>query len=79
MQVLLFGVTKDITSKDVLDIPENENIKNVGQLKTYLKQKYPGLGQLSSLAVAVNSAYARDDIQITSTDELALIPPVSGG
>ncbi|WP_417363113.1 MoaD/ThiS family protein [Galbibacter sp.] len=79
MQVLLFGVTKDITSQDALDIPESENIMDVGQLKSYLKQKYPGLGQLSSLAVAVNSAYAEEDVQIKPTDELALIPPVSGG
>jgi len=79
MQVLLFGVTKDITSQDILDIPASENIKDVGQLKAYLKQKYPSLGHLSSLAVAVNSTYAMEDVQINPGDEVALIPPVSGG
>jgi len=79
MQVLLFGITREITSLDVLDIPASENLKDVGQLKAYLKQKYPDLGRLSSLAVAVNSAYANEDVQITCSDELALIPPVSGG
>lgn len=79
MQVLLFGVTKDITSQDVLEIPTDENIKDVGQLKIYLKQKYPALGMLSSLAVAVNSTYAKEDDQISPGDEVALIPPVSGG
>lgn len=79
MQVLLFGVTKDITSQDVLEIPVDENIKDVGQLKTYLKQKYPALGTLSSMAVAINSAYAKEDDHINPGDEVALIPPVSGG
>ena len=79
MQVLLFGVTKDITRQDVLDIPAGESIEDVGQLKTYLKGKYPGLSTLSSLAVAVNNTYAMEDVQISPEDEIALIPPVSGG
>jgi molybdopterin converting factor small subunit len=29
--------------------------------------------------IAVNSAYAEDDVSIAETDEIALIPPVSGG
>lgn len=79
MQVLLFGVTKDITRQDVLDIPAGESIKNVRQLKTYLRGKYPDLSRLSSLAVAVNNTYAMEDMQIRPEDEIALIPPVSGG
>jgi molybdopterin synthase sulfur carrier subunit len=79
MQVLLFGVTKDITREDVLFIPADENIKNVGQLKIYLIKTYPGLGKLSSLAVAVNSNYAGEEVPIRAQDEVALIPPVSGG
>ncbi|WP_338039356.1 MoaD/ThiS family protein [Maribacter litopenaei] len=34
---------------------------------------------MSSLAVAVNSEYAEDDVQLKSNDEVAIIPPVSGG
>lgn len=79
MQVLLFGITKEIINQDVLTIPTSENIKDVGELKAYLKQKYPDLSRLSSLGVAVNSAYAKEDVLIGSCDELALIPPVSGG
>ncbi|HLV62618.1 MoaD/ThiS family protein [Galbibacter sp.] len=79
MQVLLFGITKEIINQDVLIIPTSENIKDVGELKAYLKQKYPDLSRLSSLGVAVNSVYAKEDVLIGSSDELALIPPVSGG
>jgi molybdopterin synthase sulfur carrier subunit len=51
----------------------------VGQLKTYLSELFPALKDLSSLAVAVNSNYASDKTPISETDEIALIPPVSGG
>lgn len=29
--------------------------------------------------VAVNSEYAKDDLTLNENDEIALIPPVSGG
>jgi molybdopterin converting factor small subunit len=29
--------------------------------------------------VAVNQRYARDDVAIKATDEVAIIPPVAGG
>jgi len=44
-----------------------------------LGKAYPELGKLSSLAIAVNNSYAQDEEEINSYDEIALIPPVSGG
>ena len=44
-----------------------------------LKSDYPDLGQIHSLVLAVNQKYVNDDVALTSTDEIALIPPVSGG
>lgn len=84
MTVLLFGVTKDIVGSSSLTIPKDSpfgqgGTKTVGDLKDYLGIKYPKLLQLSSLAVAVNSSYAGDDKKIDTFDEIALIPPVSGG
>jgi len=35
--------------------------------------------ELDSVAVAVNSEYANDNHLINVNDEIALIPPVSGG
>ena len=37
----------------------------------------PGL--MASLAVAVNQEYARADTELKDGDEVALLPPVSGG
>jgi molybdopterin converting factor subunit 1 len=48
-------------------------------LKTVLEEKYPRLKQLASYMVAVNNEYAEDNGAITERDEVAIIPPVSGG
>ncbi|QQL50737.1 molybdopterin converting factor subunit 1 [Mucilaginibacter ginkgonis] len=79
MQILLFGITKDIVGQSQLTLPEGETVGNVSQLKTWLCKQYPEFNNLSSLAIAVNSEYADDDTLIDSQSEVALIPPVSGG
>jgi molybdopterin synthase sulfur carrier subunit len=60
-------------------VSPSENIQTVGALKQWMKQKYPQLQKLTSLAVAVDSEYAEDDQNLVDESEVALIPPVSGG
>lgn len=81
MKILLFGVTKDIVGSSILDVSNftTKKEKTVGQLHQYLQEKYPDFKKLSSLAIAVNSAYAEHNITLKETDEIAIIPPVSGG
>ncbi|WP_394748801.1 MoaD/ThiS family protein [Spongiimicrobium salis] len=84
MTILLFGITKDIIGASSLSLPMSNGMggkspKTVGELKTYLSNTYPDLQKLSSMAVAVNNAYAEDTTVIDAFDEVALIPPVSGG
>ena len=84
MTILLFGVTKDIVGSPSLSIPTASITgrsvpKTVKELRAFLGKTYPELSKLSSLAIAVNNSYAQDDEQINSYDEIALIPPVSGG
>lgn len=51
-----------------------------GQLLTELKAAYPGLEQIgATLAIAVNREYASLETVLQDGDEVALIPPVSGG
>ncbi len=84
MTVLLFGVTKDIVGSPSLSIP-TANVtgkqfpKTVKELRDFLGTTYPRLNELSSLAIAVNNTYAKDELEINAYDEIALIPPVSGG
>lgn len=78
VQVLLFGITKDLVGKQkiMLSLPDTVT---VAEFKKMLQEKYPELIDLDSLAIAVNSEYAFDNELIHLNDEIALIPPVSGG
>ncbi|MCJ8210053.1 molybdopterin converting factor subunit 1 [Mucilaginibacter sp. RS28] len=79
MEILLFGITRDITGQQRLNVPADQNIVTVKGLKQWLVEQYPAIGKLSSLAVAVNNTYAEDEDNLTPESEIALIPPVSGG
>ncbi|QCX00523.1 MoaD/ThiS family protein [Aggregatimonas sangjinii] len=80
MEVLLFGIARDIVGESILKISSADKVPNsVLELKRLLAETYPEFGKLSSLAVAVNSEYATDEVALQSTDEIAIIPPVSGG
>ena len=72
-----FGITKDIVGRRETELDvEGET---VAMLRTALKSRYPALTEIKSLMIAVNNAYAEDTLAITESDEIALIPPVSGG
>ncbi len=78
ISIRAFGVVKEIfgaISVNV-DLPENATAKI---LKGHLQEIYPALSKLTSFALAVNSEYANDETVISSKDEVAIIPPVSGG
>lgn len=77
MGILLFGAAKDIAGVPVLNKPEH--ITDVATLKAWLFELYPSLQQLRSVMIAVNRTYAADTQVISSQDEIAVIPPVSGG
>lgn len=81
MTILLFGITKDIVGNTTLSLSHSEanTVQTVGQLRRFLTGSYPEISRLSSLAIAVNSEYAEDEREIKHQDEIALIPPVSGG
>jgi sulfur-carrier protein len=76
-RIRAFGVTKDLLGgKDtVIEIRGT----TVGELRQELAERFPELLDLRSLFIAVNSDYADDNLVLKPTDEIALIPPVSGG
>ena len=76
-KIKAFGITKDILGgkESVIEVGGT----TVADLRQELERKYPGLQGLRSLFIAVNHTYAEDSLAITETDEIALIPPVSGG
>ena len=72
-----FGITKDIlgAKESVFQVDGG----TVGSLRKALKNSYPKLVEIKSLMIAVNNTYAEDNLLIGESDEIALIPPVSGG
>lgn len=73
-----FGITKDILGKREL-VLEVDSGSTVADLRHRLQGSYPALVGLKSLFIAVNNSYADDAKPLQESDEIALIPPVSGG
>ncbi len=78
LTIALFGITKEIVGTSQLVYELHEGYK-VDSLLGKLYQDYPKLQNLKSLLVAVNSEYAENEQVLNEQDEIALIPPVSGG
>lgn len=72
-----FGITKDILGDR--EVAFEMSGDKVHDLRNALISKYPEMKSLNSLLIAVNNSYADDDLKISESDEIALIPPVSGG
>lgn len=78
LPLLVFGVAKDIMGGSNIEL-EIELPTTVEQLKTKVLSVYPAFEDVRSLAIAVNNTYATGEDTIKKGDEVAIIPPVSGG
>jgi molybdopterin converting factor subunit 1 len=77
VKVLYFGVLKDVTgrSRTEMELAEGSSV-------AHLLALHRGTGTAAvwdSIAVAVNHEYARAGDVLKDGDEVALLPPVSGG
>ena len=79
VRVLYFGVLKDVAGQGraVMELEEGASVAD-------LLIQHRGLGMAAgsvwdSIAVAVNQEYARISDVLKDGDEVALLPPVSGG
>lgn len=77
VKVLYFGAAADIAGKrdESIEFPAGTSV-DIALEK--LLAKYNALAKLS-LAFAINQEYANGNELLKDGDELALIPPVSGG
>lgn len=78
VRVLFFGILKDLAGRasDELSLPESAT---AGDVIEYYDNSPRLRGRLKSTAISVNQEYARPELQLKSGDEVALLPPVSGG
>ena len=77
--VKLFAAARQLAESESLEL-ELADDASVAMLRQQLARQTPALEPLVSHAmIAVNTQYARDDTVLRAADEIALIPPVSGG
>lgn len=76
--VLGFGIVKDIFKSKATEIELPKN-STVADIKRHLETQFPQLKELASYMIAVNDEYASFHNIIKPGDEVAIVPPVSGG
>lgn len=77
--VRMFALFREVAGKaeDVVEIAPGTT---VGQLWSRLQEDYPRLRPWDGIsAFALNGAYTRPAALLSNGDEVAFIPPVSGG
>ncbi len=78
--VKLFAIMKDRVGRDELQI--NIAAGTVSDLLRWISREYPALSDIllrGRIVVSVNQELARPDAKIQDGDEVALMPPFSGG
>ena len=79
VQVLFFGVLKDIVGRgeDALELQDGATLADV---LSHYEQRVPKIREvLHTVALSVNQHYAGPGAVLGEGDEVALLPPVSGG
>jgi molybdopterin converting factor subunit 1 len=78
VKVLLFGAAADRAGTRETQVTAGEI--TLEELWLMLAERHPGLSPMrDTLAFAVNGEYARGDTHVSPGDEVAVLPPVSGG
>jgi len=79
LKVRLFAILRDVVGEGEITIAVPSGV-TVSYLETEILKKYPQLKSFSNKFVtSVNCKVTSGDTIITSRDEIALLPPVSGG
>jgi molybdopterin converting factor subunit 1 len=79
MRVLFFAQLKDVTGCDSIEFAFSSP-QNGEQLWAKLLGRFPGLrAHRGNVRLARNWEYADEQTVFSNNDEMALIPPVSGG
>jgi molybdopterin converting factor subunit 1 len=79
MTVLLFAAARDLAGADTVTVKLPAGA-TIADLRAELSLRFPALaGLLAKSALAVNHDFAEEDRILMPADEIAVIPPVSGG
>jgi molybdopterin converting factor small subunit len=80
LKIRLFGILREKMDSDDLIISIHDTSISLKKLRKYLEELYPSLGLNEiNFVFAVNKVICNEDINVKSSDEIAIIPPINGG
>jgi molybdopterin synthase sulfur carrier subunit len=82
IKVKSFSILREIIGKEqmTLQLPKKDERTTVADLRIRILELYPAISaQRIVMAIAVNAKMANDKSIINDFDEVALLPPISGG
>lgn len=80
LNIKLFGILREKLKSNTLIIPIHDNSISLKELEKCLKELYPSLYiNEINFVFAVNNVISNENVNVTSSDEIAIIPPISGG
>jgi molybdopterin synthase sulfur carrier subunit len=74
-RVTFYGILQERIATELF---LNVTLKNVSEMRSYLEENYTILRNIPYL-VAINRTISSPDSTITQRDEIAILPPFSGG
>ncbi len=78
VEVLLFASYREKAGVGRLSLDLDDGA-TVGELAGAMRERFRGLPEPERIVAAVNNEYQEHDFVLGEGDEVALIPPVSGG
>jgi molybdopterin converting factor small subunit len=78
IKLVAFGIAKDILQSKHMEVDLSPG-DSISTLRQTLVHRYPEFAKLKSLSFAVGVNYQDDAYGLHENDEVAIIPPVSGG
>ena len=77
LTILYFGMIEEITNRreEIISLPSGSTIE---QLEKFIKDKYEKLQHLS-FKISIDKEISSEKVLLNSSNEIALLPPFSGG
>jgi molybdopterin converting factor subunit 1 len=80
LMVKFFAYSRELVGKETIKLKLKDKMTTVRDIRMMIIEMYPSLSSMSNVFfVAVNHKIAKDDTIINHLDEVAILPPVSGG
>ena len=76
--VLFFGRLRDSVGASALEVELPAGVRDTDSLRAWLGQEHPALND-ASVRIAVNAELRPGGAPISENDEIAFLPPMSGG